>query len=645
MTNVFETNPDLLRYAMEYEEQENTEQNTQSLPGLTEFIEVTPDDGAKARLKSYSIIDAYHRWFSPKDMKDSGGGNYLTNCFNNSGHSNGDSNPSMCLKTGDNIYTCYGCGISGDMLDLTANHAGISAGGDKVPDNRVHEAVKSGCIDLFADMQDGWVLRNNNWQYDPVDMTGMFLVDFEPLTDFNELEPLTPSTSIGSANIYTSDLQWRDWVPVNTPLRSYMEITSQDSSPEEFHFFNFITLIGLIMGREVRAREETDVYGNLFSCLIAGTGSGKSRTLIHVYKLLERSSKMWFDYDDPNTRGIDRISGIGSGESLVDNLGHSVLVPVVNPVVQVQGTNAQPPTTTKRKEINPSPRKLIIWSEFSNLIAKTKVTGSTMFDKVLEMFDMHSNKMSAITRSYTSHAHNFFGSAISTTQLEVIRNLVDVSDQESGFLNRWIFVVGTEKPYVAYPDPINIDPVFSQIDRLYTWMEFIAKSKHGLLYKSVEAKKEGERFLTDIVNQRMKDPENNNMFGRADLIFKKLTLLMSANMMEQEISLEAIHQAERVWTFYEHSTLTVIEKLNKDRGNEVIEYIESYVASRERKMTDGVPGARPTELRKMVSKKFGLDTNNANKMIKLAEQDGLVKLVKASTASSGRPKTRYMPGD
>lgn len=629
----FETNPNLRAFA-EYREPTSTPAPATPTP-LAQFQEKTLDDGAKARLKSFPVVDLYKRWFSPTDMKDSGNGNYLTNCFNSSGHSNGDKNPSLCLKSGENVYTCYGCGISGDNLNLSAVHSGLGSVDGSFADSSVHEIVMNSCRELYPDMRDGWVMRNNNWQYDQASAyqrPAMLLADFIAVPD-----AATPTSSIGPANKHSVNLNWREWVPQNTPLRTYMEIVCEDGNPEEFHFFNFMTLIGLVLGREVCMTDDyPEIYGNLLTCLIGSSGQGKSKTLTHIRALLKQR-KLVFDFDNPNTRGVRIISGVGSGEVLVDSLGHSVTSPSV--------TTANGVTIAGQRVDNPSPRSLVIWSEFSNLIAKTKATGSTMSDKLIDMYDLV-DPMSAITRAQRSHAYHPYGSALTTTQSTVIKELVGESDQRSGFLNRWLFIFGTSKEYQPWSNEISIIPVFSQIDNLYTWLDGITRTKFGKLKRTPEATTEASRFLAEIIRPRITNDDTSSMFARMDLVFKKLILLFSANMMEQDISIESVYQAEKAWIYLEFCMLSVIENLQRNSGdNEVLDYIVNKVktyASRvdsngQQKFID------KKELNKSVRNKFQIDIESTRRYIENAERLELIELRNISSPSGGRNKIRYVP--
>ena len=47
-----------------------------------------------------------------------------THCFNQSGHKNGDRNPSCQIF--DDAYKCYGCGVAGDIYDAVELLEGIT---------------------------------------------------------------------------------------------------------------------------------------------------------------------------------------------------------------------------------------------------------------------------------------------------------------------------------------------------------------------------------------------------------------------------------------------------------------------------------------------------------------------------------------
>ncbi|PCJ53004.1 MAG: hypothetical protein COA79_23120 [Planctomycetota bacterium] len=49
-----------------------------------------------------------------------------TNCFNSSAHSNGDRTPSLSFDLETNRFKCFGCNISGDVIDLVATYKSVN---------------------------------------------------------------------------------------------------------------------------------------------------------------------------------------------------------------------------------------------------------------------------------------------------------------------------------------------------------------------------------------------------------------------------------------------------------------------------------------------------------------------------------------
>lgn len=611
---------------------------------FVEFEKEKFTDGAKGELKAYPILDAYKQWFGYNELRGQGE-NRQVNCFNKNGHANGDRNPSMDLNISKNVYVCHGCEAKGDMIDLAANKAGLVPLGSEVPDALVHLAVKYGCESLFPHMVGNFVEVQGNWRYDPTGAydPNQFAAFAPPKLQLVDLVPeapeaLTPDNGIDRPTIAQYDLNWRDFIPPTTPMYKYLELVTQDSNPEEFHFFNFLQIISLVLGRDVCMGDDHPlVYGNLMTCIIGATGQGKSKSLSYVRDIIN-NEVMRFDADDHETTGVRMVSGVGSGEILVDSLGHEI----DNPIYDKQ-TNPGVP----KKLRNRSPRSLVVWSEFSNLVAKSSAKGSTISDKVIDMYDLVS-PMAAISRGYSSLAYNAYACAVTTTQLNMINKLTSSDDLDSGFLNRWIFVIGTPKPYEMFNRHIDIYPLVDQVLAMKSWVANRSGTGKGQLHRTAEATAECRKFAIEKIRPRQEDETTQAMFARADLLFKKLVLLCAANMMEKEISIQAVYQAERIWLYLEHCYMIIDNKMQESIGDPIRSWITRIVQERAGETdSDGRPiHITPGRLKAWVRQNTKASDEAVERTYVQMIKEGAIELMDIrQDKTMGRAKMRVVPNE
>ncbi|ANA87235.1 DNA primase [Gordonia phage Kampe] len=558
--NVFDANP-ALRAKIEAKLAEQKAAQVQAQPPvmpvpinppssgleLAEFTEDTIDDGAKSKLKNYDITQAYLRWFSPKDMKDSGNGNYLTNCFNSNGHSNGDSNPSLCLKVGENVYTCYGCNISGDMVDLAGVHAGISDGVNGTPDNLVHEIVKTACMDLFPDMQSGWkqVGDKNTWIYDPSQHAQIVAPADPTKVDDDDTDDDFDNAELEKVAQYGIALDWKEFFRPTTPGYNYMSTLCGGEVPDEYHFWNYLCLIGAICGRDVFFPDEVDVYGNLFTCIVGKSGGGKSRSEAFLNNIIENSVP--FRFGDKDQRGVKIIEGAGSGEALTAQFQHHIKTAPLQALNM--GTTNQKSTPTAKPTIEKvdNVRGIVRYSEFSHIVAKSSVKGSALESILQQLYDTADRPVGGFSQSGgDNRAYKYFACVNTTTQFKSIRKLISNDQVGSGFINRWVFVIGTPKQKTSRGKRPIISNLYSDFIKLSNWAYSVKVGNNGM----VDLPSYDYPLFDDYcINVAGAKEDESDILGRSRLLLKKLTLLLAINNRETIISDQTILDAQKLFEY------------------------------------------------------------------------------------------------
>ncbi|URG17480.1 DNA primase [Rhodococcus phage Mbo2] len=670
--------------------------------------EGTLDDGAKSALRELDLLTVYKRWFNPVSERQGGNDEVNLSCFNDDFHKNGDRNPQFGINTRTNVYYCHACEVSGDIIDLAANHYGYADGNHKCPPDLVHVAVKDAGTELcgfkFKPSKAGYQRENirtidvgavaggkpvsvppvvppaaavpapdaggdpaapgsgeSGRQAVPVPALnlgpapaapgkpagGLVLATFAPrnasatpnLAGFTPpaaaLAPAAPSQQgtdpdpeDDDERILAADfgLDWRSLVPENTPLRMYLDIVTADDSPEEFHFWNFMSLIGLTMGKKVFIPDGSPVFGNLFTCVIGRTGLGKSRAEKPLNSLILKAAK--FDEDDHQTNGIRVVKNPGSGEYIMKQFGHEVPDP------------ASPPGQKRPNMLrNASVKALIRWPEMATMVGKSAGRGSIISQTIIELYDCPDHIGGGSLTNGTYGADNPFGAVATTTQLDAIRKLVSGDDVASGFLNRWLFVIGPEKPVQPFIRILDMDPMVPHVKRLLDWSERRNRVAGGHQWFTDDALLEARRFLIEVAHPLEKE---DAILARSMVTFKKLCLLFSANMMEDGISLAAVKQAEVAFDYLIDCLKHIGVRIARSEG----EIHEQAIMDHIRKFPLSSDMLKQSQIRQKVSRKQGIDPELVDRLLERLEGLGVIeKFVPAPTAGSkiGRPKaTRWM---
>lgn len=633
-------------------------------------------DGVKPELKRLALLPIYRAWFNPVAERGGTGNEVNLSCFNSDFHASGDKHPQFGINTATNLYHCHACNVSGDIIDLAAVRWGLASGPDwKCPDDRVHEAVKFAGEELlgysFQQTPGGWQ-KVPEWRgvTQPAPQTHAIApvhpqaqVNYPGIPDSSSgfvgvpeigvatgfagppMPPMTPPSLPGppawkppvlseedveEARLWNAEfaLDWRSFVPTGTPLRSYMELVTIDDTPEEFHFWNFMSLIGLVMGKKVFTPDTKRVYGNLLTCIIGRSGQGKSRAEEFIHDLISESAP--FDREDQYTTGIKVIKNPGSGEYLASEFCHEVPDPM-----------APPNTPPKHVQMlrNPSVKALVRWPEMATMIGKSQGKGSIIQQTVIELYDVPRHIGGGSMTNGAYGADNPFGSVATTTQLKALRKLVSSDDASSGFLNRWLFIIGQSKARQPRGKIIDIDPIVPQVRRLQEWVERMNRERFGALDLDDRPGGSGELYDSIILSKVIPLEEDpSEMLSRAVLTFKKLVLLFSANMMETVISREAIAQAEIAFNYLMDCLRHIGVRLQRNEFEEIEVAIVEAISVGEGE------GRTGRDIRRALKPKNPeWTTDVVNRALKVLEEAGRIELatIPQPGGKVGRPMKRY----
>lgn len=448
-----------------------------------------------------------------------------------------DDHPSAWINNEKNLWCCIRCEIGGDAFDLYAVSRGLNR------DENFFQVKKELALLFGLDVTKTRVGGKEHYEITVPEPEPKHKHSFStPDTGITPEEAteekvsklyLTPDT--GEA-LEIPTLDWRSIIPEDTFLHSYLTATTVDTFAEEFHFWNGMVLIGLALGRQVMFEDDDPVGANLFICMVASTGGGKTKTGRPMRKVLARA--LPFKDDDPEHIGVKIVSDVGSAEDLVDQFDLEVEDPS-KLGMSLPGKRKPPPG------IKTPVRGLVAFGELQSIAAKANRPGSDLHQRMMQFYDLDEEVHASSRTAGHKWAKLPFASLYCTTQPDRIREQITSKELDSGWANRVTFVVGPEKPRRKRGTLIDIEPTVSPLKEIIAYA-----SSSKLLTTSPEADKLWDEFFyRHIIPDQKADAEGDKLLVRMDLMFKKLMLLLAANKHEEVVSADTVNESKKIYKY------------------------------------------------------------------------------------------------
>lgn len=608
------------------EAREAQNKQADSPPDWSEFVpdvvvQISEEDEQLDKaIKDMNIVDAYNRWCK-KSKPDTRSGRQAegikVSCPN---PSHPDRNPSAWLNTNKNLYYCSGCAEGGDVWDIAAWHFGYPVPGYK------HDPV------LFRELREKIGAELGFQQVKG--LMGTYLVatgnEEQAVAPVVVPGPVTPVGMLPSAVVVEQEAQaaaakiddsatidWRGIVPDGTFLRTWLSATTIDDCPEEYHFWTGLMAIGFAVGRNRILKDARPVIPNLFVCFVGPSGAGKSSAKGHLARIVQDT--MPYEYDNPFSSGTKHISAPGSAEYLVKAFS----APIYDPAAP-------------KKIMGYSPvRAQVDFEELAALIGISSRLGSTMKPTLLEIYDGSSSIGSGSLTHGERISRDPFGQVTSTTQDGSLRDLLKRGDEISGFMNRWVFASGKLKRQRSLGGAmIDLGDASAKLKSLHQWA-----GTTRALSMTPDAFTRWDGFFHDVVVPTKGASERGGsvLLNRIDLLLKKLILLFSCNLLQDEVSVEVVEQAIALFPYLLKSYGIVSKEMSiteESTINETItDAISKFIAANGR-------GPTMRELYPTV-KKLGTQSSilsTIKNMVSLA----IISEVPSPTGQRGRPTVRYV---
>lgn len=539
-----------------------------------------------------------------------------------------DKDPSCSINNNKNSYNCFKCG-GGDIYVMAAYHKGFPV---PVPK------------DQFRDLKDS-ILADWGWQSSrtlggevviyKAEIPSLINIDDGATGTLGKNE--NTGSESGTNVLYTPQgaayaepsldeqieskrqhaaINWRSIVPEGTFMRAYLDATTTDACPEEYHFWSALMALGLSAGLNRVLRDGPPVTGNLFVCLTGPTGTGKSKAKVHLFNLIR--DNLPYKHTDILPQGTKVVGNAASGEVIVKSFQHEVL-DVNNKPIPGQFLPM---------------RVLINSEELAGIVTRSSRQGNTLKDTLMDLYDCKSVIESQSLANSLSAPHPF-GSVVTTTQNKSVREVISKKDNSSGFVNRWVFATGVAKPERA------INKTHVDLLRAGGLLRIINGecSTRKTIDWSPEAESAWDLFFHSKVVPDKKRGDEAEVFQRIDLLLKKLFLLFTINNRELAVTGDTVQRVLQIYPYLLESYDVIGEQVSATSQGDDEDYVLSVVT----RMAKRGQQPTPRDVFQMTKKRIP-NTGMIKKILENFVAIGVLESFNLpSSSSGGKPKTIYIP--
>ena len=295
-------------------------------------------------------------------------------------------------------------------------------------------------------------------------------------------------------------------------FREYLDhVEPTTEAPDAFHIASALTVVGGCIGKRVGLFHASDrLYPNFYTLLIGPSGRSRKDTSIR--------------------RMLDMFYAIPpKGEPLIVM---SVPFKIARDISSSEGLIA----TVKQ-----NPNTIFYTSEFSKLMNNaTRESTRSIGPMLIEAFDcppsLQNNTVASIEDKKPREAPDPFVSVLSTVQPEVLAEIIGSQQQYSGFLNRWLLVVGDGKPPRPNPPKIDQDRSWRLLRRL---METIRSyPEQSILEFDDEASERWADWYIESYPTGRESAQEDAMGIRRGTMVKKIALVHAVTDGAKSVSID-----------------------------------------------------------------------------------------------------------
>lgn len=282
-------------------------------------------------------------------------------------------------------------------------------------------------------------------------------------------------------------------------------------------------------------------------------------------------------------------------------------------------------------------RGIVEFAELSLLMGRSERAGNVLKPTLHDFYDAKSSISSVSVSNGDNRAEGAFASVFTTSQPDALKDLLRKSDADSGFLNRWIFASGKPKQRVPIGGAtIDLSACIPLLKLIQSWPMLGVTLGHAKQVQwSERAARRMSEFLLDTIYP-MQQRDTTGFLSRLDLMYKKLVLLFSINMMDNEVTYETVEKVISMHNYIVAAYAIPQSKIGGSLINEVHAEIERHV----RALTKKLGGPTLRELgQRLKRKQYPIDL--ISKVLKIMVENGEVEPVSTVGTKGGRPSMRY----
>lgn len=476
--------------------------------------------------RTLGILAGYQQWCGKSVPKGRGSEGIKVSCPV-PGHE--DRNPSAWLNTDKDLGNCALCG-GFDIIDLYAMTHGwafpsykatsFAAVHDQIAAEFGLAVINAGSDEAIAIPREELSPARDAPAAPASDQTAPVADPPGPLDALPDPEDDDPGKLLYFPNAAkTVPIDWRNLLDrdSSTFLWDFMETGAPTDSPEEFFFWSGLVALGLAAGNRVRMVGQRGVRPNLMVCLVAPSGAGKSNALVPMKELVRSS-------------GI-RLSDPESSQAVHKNL--------LDPELDEEDSKI----VVRYRPV----RMLIHVDEFSTIAGRSARSGATLKQALMSLYDSPAPWGADAKIDSLPQAEGHFVSTITTSQTQVLGQILERRDAMSGFLNRWVFTLGTVKepdPF-DFEVPVDYERLGAKLAKIESWaMDFERRHPEGMDWERAARELwKREYYARGLNNFRNGTLDDADAYTRVEVVLKKLMLLFAIDSRSTVITAQHVRQA------------------------------------------------------------------------------------------------------
>jgi hypothetical protein len=252
----------------------------------------------------------------------------------------------------------------------------------------------------------------------------------------------------------------------------------------------------------------------------------------------------------------------------------------------------------------------------------------------MEFFDSyHAIDLKSRGAGYV-RAEDHFCSTITTTQPRAVREIMEKADADSGFINRWVFVLGRNKDLQSIRTTrLETNHLIAPLQNIRAWSRMPGTTR--AIEFTEDARMEWEKFFRAEI-EPIRKSDQHPLLTRLDLLLKKLALLFAVNEQSDYIGTSQIRRAISLFKYLVNTYNLVSSQMQtvafEDDRDLVRKVVEKYE-------TDNGRGITIRDIRRHIGSQVSGDV--LVRVVKIMVEIGELHETIVKPEGRGRPTTRY----